>query len=52
MNGNSSVVFVENGNEFKTGTKRLQILAESGHADVFRVFELRDRTLGHIEPTG
>lgn len=52
MYGNSSIVVVENGDEFKTSTESFKILPKGRDSDVVRVFKFRDRTLRHIESTG
>ncbi len=51
MDGDSSVVSVEHGNEFESCTQRFEVLAERGHTEVFEVFEFRDCSLGDLEST-
>ncbi len=50
VDGHAASFVVEDGDEFETGTERFEVLAQGGDANVFGVLELRDRTLGDLQP--
>lgn len=51
MDGHASPFVLEYGDEFETGTQRFEVLAQGGDTDVIGVLELRDRTLGDLQPS-
>src|SRR5947209_10669274 len=52
VDGYASVLVVEDSDELEASTEGFEILAQRGDADVVGVFELRDRALGDVEPSG
>lgn len=46
------LVVVEHGYKFQAGAKRFEVLPQCRHAHVLGVFDLGDRSLGHVEPAG
>jgi hypothetical protein len=44
------VAVIKDGNKFQPGTEGLEVQAKRRNPDIIGMFELRDRTLGDLEP--
>lgn len=52
VNGDTPSFVFEDGDEFETGTEAFEVLAQCRAANISRMLELRDRTLGDLQAYG